>query len=264
MENLKTYYSKWGLMTQVLVIFMLLFSTFSHAKAPIRLAVATNFKQTLIEIVQAFEAQNSHTHPFTVSAAASGVLANQIKRGAPFHIFFSADVEKVSWLTQQKIGSDAGTYAVGQLALLSHSPLSHDVKTHLQALSLTQKKLALANPKLAPYGLAAKEVMQKLGLAEALKTNIIKANNVSQVAQFIETGSVNAGFVSSSQLRAGDNYLIIDSILHSEIRQNYLLVGNFKNKEQEQWATRFISFVLEGRGAEIIAKNGYALLKVDG
>ncbi len=245
------------------------FISFLSAKAfadpPVRLAVATNFKHTLEALVHAFETEQNIADRFTISAGASGVLANQIKRGAPFQIFFSADSQKVEWLEAQGIGIDSGVYAIGRLALVSLAGFSPDtnLKAYLEKLSTTQNKLAIANAKLAPYGVAAQNVLNNMGLKAQLNEQLVLANNVSQVMQFVHTNAVAAGFVSYSQVDDTLPFLLVNEQLHDAIIQQYTLIDNFDSPSQKSLAFAFTQFVLGDEGRQIIAKNGYALPSVE-
>lgn len=253
-------------------VFFILFAmwagnTSAHANTeassqPLRLAVAANFKSTLEALVEAYQSLHScqqESENITISVASSGVLANQIARGAPFHLFFSADEEKVDWLQAQDKGKQAKVYALGQLVLWAPAAQTDDLLTYLSQIKNSSNKLALANPKLAPYGKAAQETLIKLAIYSALTPNVVKANNVAQVAQFVSTGAAKAGFVAASQLPKNARYISVEASFYQPIKQKVLLIGSNKDEDMQKRSERFYCFLNSAESRAIMQKNGYAL-----
>ena len=141
---------------------LLVFSQLTQAadQTAIKVAVASNFKSSLIEIGNYYEAQTGQR--IIISSASTGTLYNQIRHGAPFDLFLSADKKRAQLIEQSQFGiiGSRFTYAQGQLAFLAPK----QAKVDLVTLKQYSDRLAIANPKLAPYGLAAKETLQQLHL----------------------------------------------------------------------------------------------------
>ncbi|MCY7296413.1 molybdate ABC transporter substrate-binding protein [Alteromonas sp. a30] len=227
------------------------------AQKPLRLAVAANFKSTLEGLVA--EYQSVHPVEITISAASSGVLASQILHGAPFHMFFSADEEKVDWLIKQGKGRYSQIYALGQLVLWAPYSQGEALATYLSDFKHSPNRLAMANPTLAPYGKAAQETLMKLSIHVELTSHIAMANNVSQVAQFVSSGAVKAGFVSASQLPENSQFFPIDASFYQPIKQKVLLIGSQDDEGIQQQSEAFFCYLNSLKARQFIKKNGYAL-----
>ncbi len=154
--------------------------------AEVRVAVAANFTDAVKEIGARFQKSTGHSAVF--SFGPTGGLYNQITQAAPFEVFLSADQATPAIFT----------YATGRLVLFSKT----DGLTLGEATLKNGKftKIAIANPKTAPYGAAAVEVMQKLGVYDALKGKIVEGNNIAQTFQFVDTGNAEVGFVAFAQV----------------------------------------------------------------
>ena len=164
------------------------------------IAVASNFTLVMQEIVQRFQQETPHRiHP---AYASSGKLYAQIYHGAPYDAFLSADQDKPQRLIQQglAIPSSAFTYAEGRLALWSANPLTVDSQGSVLT-SGAFNKLALANPKLAPYGVAAVQTLNHLGLQEATRPLWVQGENIGQTYQFVRSANAQLGFVALSQIQ---------------------------------------------------------------
>lgn len=245
--------------THFLFLLILLAGSFwstSTRSETLRIAVASNFKSTLEILVEAYKNQSETTATITVSSASTGVLYNQIIRGAPFDLFFSADALRPEKLVNEGKGSQQAIYALGLLAFWypggDPNTLEEALK-ELQALKSEKNKLAIANPAIAPYGLASKQVLGNLNLYNVLSGHLVMGNNVSQVEQFISTGAAKAGFIAASQTGKYEQVILIDQDLYSPIEQKMLLINS--NTE----ALSFYHFVLSETGRQIIEQSRYAL-----
>ncbi|WP_339769875.1 molybdate ABC transporter substrate-binding protein [uncultured Paraglaciecola sp.] len=234
------------------------FMTFS-VNAQVNVAVAANFRPTLELLVDAYKKQHPKAD-IHLSTASTGVLYAQIERGAPFDIFLSADSLRPKTLenTGKVILGTRKTYALGQLVLWMKGRSSINARS----LSLLSGKLAMANPKLAPFGLAAKQTLQKLGLFKQLRNQIVLGNSVAQVAQYVETGASQAGFVALSQVLSQHpsvtDYWLVPSDLYSPIEQQVIIIKQPSRDEQaNQQVMNFYRFILSAPGQDIIMKNGY-------
>ncbi len=239
---------------------LLLSAVFGQASAErITLAVASNFTGPMKVLAEAFEEETGHE--VILSFGSSGRFYAQIIHGAPYHLFFSADEAKPEALEQQGaiVEGSRITYAIGSLALWSATP-----GLELENAELLRQgdynKLALANPRLAPYGVAAVETLENLGLADSTRPNWVQGENISQAYQFVETGNADVGFVALSQImqegevKRGSSWLV-PAELHNPIRQDAVLLLHGKNSTA---ARHFLSFIQSDVAQEIIEFYGYA------
>ncbi|MCP4596206.1 molybdate ABC transporter substrate-binding protein [Neptuniibacter sp.] len=223
----------------------------------LNIAVASNFIKPMREIVQAFETTSDHK--INLSFASSGKIYAQINHGAPFHIFLSADQDKPLALEENGMAVKGSrfTYATGMLVLWSTSDAgtSSDLITRLKQGEF--RKLALANPKLAPYGRAAAEVLDSMGLTEQTHRKWVLGENIAQTYQFVRTGNADMGFVALSQARDGEqthNEWIIPENLYRPIHQDLILLNN---AEKNAAAEDFIKFIRSQAAQKIIESYGY-------
>lgn len=222
------------------------------------LAVASNFAPAIEALIEAFEANSDHQ--LVVATGSSGKLYAQIRHGAPFHLFFSADQDKPKALAAAGLTDPQGpsTYAVGKLVLWSPKPgQAHKLKARL--IQGDYQHLALANPKLAPYGAAAAETIQALGMDPGAQSKWVRGENIAQTFQFVMTGNAELGFVALSQIsQAGHisrgSAWLVPTALHQAIRQDVVLL---KTAQSNLAATEFLEFVRSAPGRGIIERYGY-------
>ena len=240
-----------------LVFSVLLVSPSVYAEA-VYAAVASNFTDAMKDIAQQYEAESGNKVVLTFGS--SGKFVAQIQHGAPFQVFLSADQNKPDAL--EKAGLVAAnsrfTYAIGALALWSAKPNFIDNNdAHLKSGDFN--KLALANPKLAPYGVAAMEVLADLGLTEATKEKWVMGENISQTYQFVSTGNADLGFValsqimSQGQIKSGSSW-IIPTDQYSPIRQDAVLL---KSAEHNVAAQGLLDYLRSDKARSIIHSYGY-------
>jgi len=220
----------------------------------IHIAVASNFVSTAKKIVEAFGKDSDHR--ILLSSGSTGKIYAQILKGAPYDIFLSADSETIDKL--QTRTADRATYALGKLVLLGarRAVLKETVSTSLNTSDLG--KLAIANPKTAPYGRAAIETLTSLGALEKLKPHFVTGENITQTYQFVATGNASFGFVALSQVQDLNKtrYKIIEQDLYSPIRQDAALLSRSAGKPG---ARSFFSFLKSEVSKEIIRLSGYDL-----
>jgi len=182
-----------------LLVFQLLSSTAWAEADEIRVAVASNFRPTLAEAVTRFESQSDHA--VTVIAGSTGKQYAQIINGAPFDAFFAADVERPRLLENEGriVPGSRFTYAIGRLVLWSPEPDRVDGEGAILR-SAAFDHLAIANPELAPYGAAARQVLQALGLWDGLAAKLVRGENIAQTFQFIASGNAELGFIARAQI----------------------------------------------------------------
>ena len=167
----------------------------------IRVAVASNFRQAMVVAAQRFEEDSGHV--VVLIPGSTGKHYAQIRNGAPYDAFFAADVDKPRRLEEERhiVPGSRFTYAIGQLVLWSVDP--HLVDPAGKVLKSDRfRHLAIANPGLAPYGSAARSVLQALGLWDALTPKLVRGEDIGQAFQFVVSGNAELGFVARSQLQA--------------------------------------------------------------
>ena len=221
----------------------------------VSVAVAANFVEPARAVAEAFHTATGDTA--LISPGASGQLFTQISHGAPYEVFLSADAERPQALVAggYAVGQSRFTYAVGRLALYSASPGLVDG----QGLVLKRPDLrtvAIADPAVAPYGVAAEETMRKLGAYDALKQKIVKGASIAQAYQFVATGAAEIGFVAQSQIvtvKGGSRWLVPEA-LHAPIEQQAVLL---KAGANDPAARAFLDFLKTPAARTIISRYGY-------
>ena len=251
------------LLKYALVLGLFLILNISAQAATVLVAVASNFNKPMTDIAAAFKKATGHDA--NLSFGSSGRFVAQIENDAPFEIFLSADEKNPRKLEKsgKGVAESRFTYAVGKLALWSASPGFVDDQGQILNKG-GYKHLALADPKLAPYGLAAEETLKNLGLLDKLKSLFVLGDNISQTQQFISTGNAELGFLALSQvigengkIKEGSGWLVPDT-LHSPIRQDAILL---KKGEPNPAAAALLEFLKSPEAALIIKKYGYDLNK---
>lgn len=226
----------------------------------INVAVASNFSYALQSLAADFKLSTGHE--LRISSASSGKLYAQIKHGAPYDVFLSADEKRADLLIKENKASaeNAHVYALGKLVLLSHIK---DEQGCMNVLSSTQlNHLAIANPAIAPYGMAAEQVLQKLGLWQRLQSRIVMGENIAQSFQFFFTRNAQAGFVAKSMLTMGrdiDAGCIweVPATMYSPIKQKMVLLNKARENDSAQ---AFLRYMKSAQAKEIIKAAGYDVL----
>ncbi len=220
----------------------------------VTIAVASNFAGPVKVIIAAFEQQTGHHVRLTLGS--SGKVFAQINHGAPFDMFLSADKTKPAML--EKLGMTVPgsrfTYAIGTLALWSPQPGLVSEKADI-FVNGKIRRLAIANPGLAPYGVAARQVLEELKLYHRLSARLVRGENIAQTYQFVATGNADAGFVALSQIQhAGGSRWIIPRRLYRAIKQDSVLMKAAKNNPA---ARAFCNFLQTEQARKIIRNFGY-------
>jgi molybdate transport system substrate-binding protein len=224
----------------------------------VQVAVAANFSAPVQAIAQQFEQDTGHK--LIASFGATGQFYTQIKNGAPFEVFLAADDSTPAKLEAEgdTLKGSRFTYAVGTLALWSAKANYVDAKGEVLKGNQYQH-LSIANPKAAPYGLAATQVLAKLNLTEATQAKIVEGQNITQAYQFVSTGNAELGFVALSQifkdgkLTSGSAW-IVPAELHEPIRQDAVVL----DKGKDNPAAKALMDYLKGpKAAAIIQSYGY-------
>ncbi|HEX5263579.1 MAG TPA: molybdate ABC transporter substrate-binding protein [Phenylobacterium sp.] len=223
--------------------------------AETQVAVAANFTEPAKEIAAAFKAATGHTA--TLSFNSSGQFYAQMARGAPYDVFLSADADRPKKAEQDGLGVTGTrfTYAIGRLVLYSKTPgLVDGAGTVLSSGKFN--KLSIADPAAAPYGAAAVQTMQKLGVYNAVKPKIVMGSSITQAFQFVDTGAADLGFVAYSQVInvPGGSRWLVPATSHAPIDQQAILLYTGQNNPA---AKAFLAFLKTPTAVAIIKKFGY-------
>lgn len=219
--------------------------------------VAASARDAMTEVKDTFLKMHPNNQ-IELSFGSSGKAYQQFKNGLKYDLFFSADAHYANLIA--KDGNAAGqphVYALGVVALYALD--KKYIEKGLEGLS--EQKIAhfsIANPKLAPYGAAALEILQKSNLYDGMKDKIVQGENISQALSFVETGAAEVGLVAFSLISKGQkgHYAIVDSSLHSPLEQSFVVT---KFAKDNALAKRFAEFVVSDEGRKIIQKYGFGI-----
>ena len=228
----------------------------------VNVAVAANFAAPMQKIAQAFTQDTGHTA--LLAFGATGKFYAQIKHGAPFQVLLAADDETPAKLVAERLGQagSAFTYATGRLALWSKQVGLVDDQGRVLQGALSQQphiKLALADPRLAPYGAAAIQTLTRLGVWPRWQSHVVQGENIAQTYQFVATENALLGFVALSQVWVDGRVSqgsawVVPQHLHEPLRQDALLL----TKGKDQAAARALMTYLKGERAKAIMRaHGY-------
>ena len=223
-------------------------------------AVAANFTKPMTDIAEAFEKTTGHSAK--LSFGSSGKFVAQIENGAPFEVFLSADDKAPAKLEQSgfAVANSHFTYAIGKLVLWSATANLVDAQGEILSKG-GFKHLALADPKLAPYGAAALEVLKNKNLLNKLQPLFVQGENIAQTYQFVSTGNAELGFVALSQvidngkISSGSAWQIPEN-LYTPLHQEAVLL---KKGEDNPAASALMQFLKSPEAKAIISKYGYSL-----
>jgi len=220
-----------------------------------KVAVAANFTEAAKAIAAGFQARTGHEA--ILSFGSSGQFYTQIANGAPYEVFLSADVERPQRAEAEGLAVPGSrfTYATGRLVLWSKTPGLVDGKGAVLSKGKFEK-LAIADPKAAPYGQAAVETLTRLKLYDALKPKIVTGASISQTYQYVQTGAAELGFVALSQVMGeqGGSRWLVPAADHSPIEQQAVLL---KTGADNAAAKAFLKFLKSGEAKAIIKRYGY-------
>ena len=243
-----------------IIIIVLLFFSYSFGQS-ITIAVSANVQYAIDELIKKFKEKNGDIQIKKVISS-SGKLANQTLKGAPYDIFLSADMKYPLFLFKRGLAlSKPKVYAYGIIVLWSMK----DINIEKEGLGVLLKvnKIAVPNPKNAPYGKASIEILKNTKLYEKVKERIIYGESVSQVNHYILKRLVDVGFTSKSSvlspvLRGKGKWVEIEKRLYSPIEQGAVLL---KNAEGNEYAKSFFSFLFSKDAKQILKKYGYMVLE---
>jgi len=227
----------------------------------IHIAAASNFNETLKQLAKHFEAKTKHK--VVLAFASTGKQYAQIIHGAPFDAFFAADTKRPKLLEEQgiAIAESRFTYAIGKLVLWSPQADLIDKEAKVLAAN-TFRYLSIGNPKLAPYGRAAKQVLQARKQWNTLQNKLVRGENIGQAFQYIKSGNAELGFIAYSQIKRPDKaitgslWMPAESLYQPIYQQAVLLKNN-------SVARQFLHFVKSTEGQKLIQSFGYGITNAD-
>jgi molybdate transport system substrate-binding protein len=245
----------------IVLLAVLLTASYARAQA-LKVAAAADLKFAMSELAAQFERQSGAK--IDVTYGSSGNFLTQIQNGAPFDLFFSADSEYPKKLEAASL-AEPGTlseYAVGHIVIWTPRDSGIDAAKDGWRCFLDQrvKKIAIANPEHAPYGHAAVEAMKKAGIYEQVKDKLVYGENISQAAEFVQSGNAQVGIVARSlalspAMKNGNRWEIPPDS-YPPIKQAVVLLKASKNKDA---ARRFLDFVSGSQGREILQRFGFTV-----
>ena len=233
----------------------------SQAQAgEVNVAVAANFTAPMKQIAAEFERDTGHKA--SLSFGSTGKFYAQIREGAPFEVFLAADDTTPARIEKEgaAVVDSRFTYAIGKLVLWSkQSGLVDSEGAVLKSAHI--ERIAVADPKLAPYGAAAVQAMQKLGVYAGLQTRVVQGENIGQTYQFVATGNAPLGFVALSQVFADGKIKegsawVVPADLYSAIRQDAVLLAKGKDNTTAQ---ALIAYLKSPKAQAVIRSFGYEL-----
>jgi len=239
---------------KIAIFVLLLFFSLLVKAEELRIAVASNFYSTLSLIKNQFE--DVYDDKLIIIKGSTGKLYAQIKHGAPYDVYMAADIKRPELLEQQELTlkNSRYMYASGLLALWSKK-YKGDVLKQLKKGAFN--KLAIANPKTAPYGFAAKEVLSKMELENKVKSKMVYGENIAQTFQFVQSGSADLGFVALSYVKQTNNqYWQVPENLYTPLKQQMVILKSSKNKKL---AIKFMEFIKRKNIKEMIKHQGYTI-----
>jgi molybdate transport system substrate-binding protein len=225
----------------------------------ISVAVAANFLNPLRALQTEFE--HTSGHDILITAGSTGQLYAQITNGAPFAVLLAADREHPRLLAEEGWGdpSSVFTYAIGRLVLWSREAALVDESSLSKLGEARFRWLAIAEPRLAPYGAAAREVLEALGVWQTLQPRMVRGQNIAQTFAFVETQNAEIGLVALSQALAYEgsaSYILVPQELYEPIRQDAIVL---RGAARNSAALEFLAFLKGPVAAEIIERHGYAV-----
>ncbi len=249
-------------MKHLLALLLLLVGTFATAQGIVA-AAAADMNVALPQLVAAYTKQTGQTVKF--SFGSSGNLANQIRNGAPFDVFFSADEEYPRQLIAEGLASKDTIYryAVGRLVLWipADSPLDLSKLGMKALLDPSVKKISIANPATAPYGRAAEAALRHFGIYDQVSSRLVLGENVSQAAQFVESGNAQAGLIALSHalapaLKDKGRCWTVPLDAYPTLNQAAVVVSRSK---QQEAARKFLEFLRSPEATSLLGSYGFSV-----
>ena len=247
---------------ELLAVILLSIARFATAEE-ITVAAAADMSAALPDLVAGYTTKTGETAK--LSFGASGNLTNQIRNGAPFDIFFSADEQYPEQLISEGLASKDTLYryAVGRLVLWvpNDSPLDLSTSGIKALLDPFVKKISIANPATAPYGRAAEATLRHYGIYDQVSSRLVVGENISQAAQFVESGNAQAGLVALSHalapaMKNKGRYWLVPLDAYPTLNQAAVVLSKSSHKEA---ARKFLDFLRSPEGASLLSNYGFSL-----
>jgi molybdate transport system substrate-binding protein len=244
------------------IVLVVLFATAISSAQEIGIAAASDLQFVFKEVADRFEKQSGTT--LRLSFGSSGNFFSQIQNGAPFDLFFSADLDYPKKLEEQGLIEPGSTYqyARGKIVLWIPNEVAVDVNQGLKALMDPKiKKIAIANPAHAPYGRAAVAAFKSAGIYEKIADKLVFGENISQAAHFVASGNADAGILAlstalSSMINARGKYIVVPLDSYPPLDQAAVVLKSSQKKDQ---AKCFLQFLQTPEIVELMKKYGFEL-----
>jgi molybdate transport system substrate-binding protein len=241
---------------QLLAAAALLASSFGICAAPLTVAVAANVKYAFDDLATEFKKETGIEAQGVFGS--SGKIVSQVKNGAPFDVFLSADTDFAESLYQDGIAvAKPRVYVYGVLVLWTTKDFDLSKGLPLLAEANVQK-IALANPALAPYGRAAMQALEHAKLTAAVRPKLVYGESISQAAQFVDSGAADIGFIAKSQLPGKGKWMEVPKDSYEPIAQA-VVVLRYGEVTQHENAHKFVDFLFTPKARAIFEKYGYIL-----
>jgi molybdate transport system substrate-binding protein len=225
--------------------------------ASLTVFAAADLTPALRQLVPEFE-RTTHAKVIVVPGS-TGTLTQQIRNGAPADLFFAANEAAIEDLSKDGLiqQDTRSLYARGRLALITLKTGSGGVKDLKDLAEPRVRRVAIANPAHAPYGLAAQQALQAAGLWASVQPKLVYGENVQQAVQFVQSGSAEAGIVARSLADAGDlAWTLVDASLYRPLNQSAVVLARSK---QPALAASFLDFVKSSRGRAVLRRFGFLI-----
>jgi len=222
-------------------------------QVPLSVAAAASLTGAFEELAQGY--QSAGGGPVRLSFASTGALAEQLRNGGPFDVFAAADAQHVDDLIGEGILTRPSRvlFAEGRLVLLFSPTFDGDPADITVLLGPGVKRIAIANPEYAPYGVAARQFLQSAGLWEAVQSRLVMGETVRQAAVFVQTGNADAGLVALSVVAPGDRFVMLPTNGYAPIQHVAAIRAESPHAEQAQ---RFLDYLLSSDAGRILEKYG--------
>jgi molybdate transport system substrate-binding protein len=230
----------------------------AHAEEKLTIAAAADLKFALDEIVVLFKSTHPEAHIETIYGS-SGNFSTQIRQGAPYDLYFSADIAYPRALKAEGLAaSEVQTYGVGRIVLWSPSREAGKM-TLADLCDPSIKKLAIANPQHAPYGKRAEEALKAAGVWGKVEAKLVYGENIAQTAQFVQSGNAQVGIIAlslalSPELAKQGSYALIPDKLHQPLEQGFIIT---KRAADNSLAREFASFIAGKEARAIMSRYGF-------
>ncbi len=231
----------------------------SESSSEITVAAASDLLPAFNEIGELFEEEENIS--ITFSFGSTGQLADQIENGAPFDVFAAANVSFMDRLIEGEyvLEDSQQTYAFGRIGITTMKEDNHHIEVLEELTSDEIRFLSIANPDHAPYGLAAKEALQSVGIWDDIGEKLVLGRNITDALTQLETGNAEVGIIALSLFKAQEedlDFTLIEEELHEPLEQS---IGIVEGTDEEEGARKFIEFILNGNGKEIMEKYGFVV-----